>query len=115
MPKISRADQKMALRHQAKQKIGKGSAGAKGLRHHADKVEAGRKNLLTVSSEGGDCKAKKIKNELTYLINNYLPRYDARIEALIDQWRTTGDPEYDPGIRVKLRQARKAHMSDAAL
>ncbi len=113
MPKISRAEQKLALREQAKRKMGKGSGGAKALRNHGDKVEAGRKNLLTISSQGGDSKAKKAKNELTYLLNNYLPRYDARIECLIDQWRTSGDPAYDPGIRTKLRNARRDYMRNS--
>jgi hypothetical protein len=113
MPKMSRAQQKLALREQAKRKMGKGSGSAKGQRSHRDKVEAGRKNLLRISSEGGDSKARKVKNELTYLLNNYLPKYDTRIEALIDQWRTSGDPAYDPGVRTKLRNARKAHMRNS--
>lgn len=109
--KISRSDQKLALRRQAKVKVRAGLGTAAGRRDYADRVEAGRERLLQISSEGGDWKAKKVKNELTYLLNNYLPRYDARIEMLIDQWRTSGDPAYDPGVRAKLRQARKDHMS----
>ena len=52
----------------------------------------------------------KAKNELTFLLNNYLPKYDSRIEALIDIWRRSGDPSYSPSIRTKLRQARRDHM-----
>jgi len=46
-----------------------------------------------------------------YLINNFLPAYETRILQLIDEWRRTGDPSYDPGIRMKLRQAQRDYMS----
>ena len=62
-------------------------------------------------AEGGDSQGKKVKAELTYLLNNYTPKHDCRIEALIDEWRRSGDPSYDVGIKMKLRQARREHMS----
>jgi hypothetical protein len=80
-------------------------------RGYRDKVESGRQEFLQVSNEGGDPKAKKFKGELTYLLNNYLPAYDMRIEHLIDSWRRSGDPTYDPGIRTKLREARRNYNS----
>jgi hypothetical protein len=74
-------------------------------------VDQGLRELRQVSAEGGDGKAQRVKNELNYLLNNYLPSYDMRIEQLIDEWRRSGDPSYDPGIRARLRRARQDHMS----
>ena len=58
----------------------------------------------------------RIKNELNYLLNNYTSANDAKIEQLIDKWRRSGDPAYDPSINVRYRSARKKKMkSDQAL
>lgn len=111
MPKISRAEQKMAMREQAKAKIHGPKYHVTTRVQYAEGVEKGLDNLRRVGAEGGDSKAKKVKAELNYLLNNYLPRYDAQIETLIDEWRRTGDPSYDPGIKVRLRQARREDMS----
>lgn len=107
MPKRSKSEYKMQLRERAQQKV-RPKSGKSGSYNQA--VESGRQRLMRESSEGGDPKAKKIKNELMYLLNNYTPQYDTRILALIDHWRTSGDPSYDPGIRVELRKARQRHM-----
>lgn len=113
MKKPTKSEMKMALRQEAKRKVPGGSFGAGTNLKYRDAVEAGRKQLLIKSSQGGDSSAKKAKNELNYLLNNYAPRYDTRIEHLIDIWRRSGDPEYDPGIRIRLRQAQKEHMRKA--
>ena len=76
----------------------------------SDAIEQGRRQLLLKCNEGGDSASKQYKSELMYLLNNYMPQYDMRIEALIDSWRTSHDPSYDPMIRVRLRQARIEFM-----
>jgi hypothetical protein len=107
----SKAEFKAAIRDQAKRKIGGAlKSDAVSRSQYRDNVEQGLKELRQVSSEGGDGKAKRIKNELTYLLNNYLPQYDNRILQLIDDWRRTGDPAYDPGIRARVVQARRDYM-----
>ena len=104
------------MREEAKRTVrGGASVTAGGVRQHAEAVESGLSRLRMKSAEGGDSKAKRVKNELNYLINNYLPRYDARIETLISDWRTSGDPSYDPSIRGRLRRARQQHMKKNAL
>jgi len=108
---LKRSEKKFAIRDQARQKIHPSMTSAGADRSYREQVESGRQTLNRLASEGGDPKGKRIKQELTYLLNNYLPSYDMRIEQLIDEWRRTGDPSYDPGIRVRLRQARKEHMS----
>lgn len=80
---------------------------------YSRQVERGLTELRTKMNEGGDSKAKRIKSELMYLLNNYLPRYDTRIEHLIDEWRRTGDPEYDPSIRGRHRRASQEHMRNS--
>ena len=105
-----KSDLKFSMREQAKRKIRPTTASPGADVGYRQEVEKGRRQLNQIGSEGGDSVAKKIKAELTYLLNNYLPAYDNRIEMLIDAWRRTGDPSYDPGIRVKLRIARRAHM-----
>ena len=107
----SKSEFKRAIREQAKRKVsGATKYDLVSQRDHRTKVEKGLNELRRISSEGGDANAKRVKNELTYLLNNYLPKYDVRIEQLIDAWRRSGDPSYDPGIRTKLRQARREHM-----
>ena len=105
-----KSELKLEIREQAKRKVRPMVSNVGVDRMYREQVEAGRQELNRISAEGGDPKAKRIRNELTYLLNNYLPGYDIRIEQLIDAWRRTGDPSYDPSIRVKLRQARRDHM-----
>lgn len=114
MPKLSRAEQKLAMREEARRKIhGSGGGTASQRRNHSENVDRGLGQLKTKMAEGGDGKAKSVKSELTYLINNYSPRFDNRIDQLIDIWRRTGDPEYDPSIRSKARQARAKHSRNS--
>jgi len=106
-----KSELKLAYREQARRKVRPSGSSGGLIRGFRGQVEDGRQHLLQVSSEGGDCQAKKVKNELMYLLNNYLPAYDARINSLIDAWRRSGDPAYDPSIRLKHRQARRDHMN----
>ena len=107
---IKKSDYKQQIRAESKRVVQGGKFDRTGHRTYCEDVEKGRKQLLVASNAGGDSKAKQIRSELNYLLNNYLPQYDSRIEALIDAWRTSGDPSYDPGIRVRLRQARIEFM-----
>lgn len=111
MPGMKKSDLKLAIREQARQRVRPTSGNVGADRGYREKVELGRQHLLQTSAEGGDSRGKKIKSELTYLLNNYLPAYDAQIEHLIDEWRRSGDPGYDANIRVQLRQARIKYQS----
>ncbi|HOD50562.1 MAG TPA: hypothetical protein PLM14_16065 [Candidatus Hydrogenedentes bacterium] len=108
-----KSEWKMAIREEAKRKVRGPHCDVSTRGDYSRQVEAGLRELRTKMSEAGDGKAKRIKSELTYLLNNYAPRYDARIEQLIDDWRRSGDPEYDPGIRIKHRKASQIHMRDS--
>ena len=56
------------------------------------------------------------EDEIEYLLKNYTPSNEHKIETLIDRWRTSGDPQYDPSVKLRLRQARKKkNQSDHAL
>jgi hypothetical protein len=71
-------------------------------------IERGRKEILEKAKAGaGENTFQRIRHELNYLLNNYQPSNEPRIEALIDQWRRSGDPAYDPAVRGRLRAARK--------
>ena len=107
---MKKSEYKKQIREEAKRKIRGSQFGVTGSKEYREKVEQGRTQLMRKSNEGGDSNAQKIKNELTYLLNNYTPGYDMRIEQLIDAWRTSHDPSYDPGIKVKFRKARREHM-----
>jgi hypothetical protein len=109
MKALKKSDLKLSIRDEAKRKV-RPSCNPGADRSYRESIERGRNMLNQIGNEGGDSTAKKIKGELLYLLNNYLPSYDMRIENLIDQWRRTGDPTYDPGIRTKLRQVRKQYM-----
>jgi hypothetical protein len=107
----SKSEHKLELRQRALQKVRPSAPG----RGQADALETERRRLLTECNEGGDPRGKKIQNELTFLLTNYAPRHDHRIEQLIDEWRRSGDPAYDPSIRIRHRQARQNHMCDGAI
>ena len=110
MRALRKSDLKLQIRDEAKRKVRSASSNIGADRNYREGVEAGRRQLNELGAEAGDPAAKKYKSELMYLLNNYLPAYDMRIEQLIDAWRRTGDLSYDPGIRVKLRQSRKQYL-----
>ena len=112
---MKKSERKMMIREEAKRKIHGGNSGVTGSREYRERIERGRQQLLRKSSEGGDAKGKRIKGELLYLINNYVPSNDTRIVHLIDEWRRSGDPSYDPGIRLALRKARQEDMKKGPL
>lgn len=111
---LKKSERKLQMRDEAKRKIKGPSGGVTGSREYREKVEQGRRQLLMKAAEGGDNRAQQIRAEVTYLINNYVPSYDHRIEALIDAWRGTGDPSYDPEVKVAFRKARQKHMQESA-
>lgn len=106
---MKKSEFKMRIRDEAKRKVKGYSGGIKDYAAHGDRIEAGRRELLIKSAQGGDTNAQRIRAELTYLLNNYHPRYDMRIEHLIEKWRTAHDPSYDVGIHVRYRQVRKEY------
>ncbi len=107
---LKKSERKLQMRDEARRKIKGAAGGVTGSREYREKVEQGRRQLMVKAAEGGDSRAQQYKAEIHYLINNYVPSYDARIEALIDKWRSSGDPAYDPEVRVELRKARQKHM-----
>jgi hypothetical protein len=71
-------------------------------------IEMGRKHVVERARPGAASRAhKRIKDEIEYLLRNYTDANEAKIEALIDKWRRSGDPSYDPSIKVRLRSARR--------
>ncbi len=111
MPNIKKSEQKLAIREEARRKIRGPAINVGADKSYRSAIEKGHQRLNQLMAEGGDSKAKRVRQELMYLINNYLPSHETRIEQLIDDWRRTGDPSYDPGIRIKLRQAQRDYMS----
>ena len=111
--KMTVSQRKMQMREEARKKIKGPSGGVTGSREYRERVEQGRQQFLVKSSEGGDPRAKRLKGEIEYLLNNYSPAYDTRLEGLIDQWRRSGDPTYSPEIKIRLREARKLYMRDS--
>jgi hypothetical protein len=107
---LSKSEYKLRIREQAKRKIRGPKYDVSGAAKFREDVAQGLKTLRTVSSEGGDSKSVKVRNEITYLLNNYIPQYDARIEQLIEEWRRSGDPTYDVSIRVRFRTVRREYM-----
>lgn len=113
LPKKSKSERKLEMREQAKRKMRGGGSVANTQRSYASAVEKGRKDLNVKSTQAGVSQGKKFKAEIDYLLRNYLPRYDSRIETLIDEWRRCGDPGYSPDVKTRLREARRIHMRDS--
>ena len=77
-------------------------------RRRQKEFEAKRKQQREKEKAGaGAAGHRRIKDEIELLIKSYSPANEQRIEALIDKWRRSGDPSYDPSISLKLRNARK--------
>lgn len=84
---------------------------AKGI-SQKERIEKGRKQMLEKERAGAGANTfKRMRAEIEYLIANYVPANDARIETLIDQWRTSGDPQYSPEVRIKYLNVRKKRDS----
>lgn len=107
---LKKSERKFQMREEARRKIYGNGSGVTGDRAYRERVEKGRQQLMQKAAEGGDNRAKRVKTELTYLINNYVPSHDARIAFLMDEWRRSGDPTYDPAIRIQYRRAVQEHM-----
>ncbi|MBI5093159.1 MAG: hypothetical protein HZB26_12055 [Candidatus Hydrogenedentes bacterium] len=106
----SRSEHKLEIREQAKQKVRGEAYDISSRAKYQSDVQHGYNQLKQLGKEAGDSKAKQVRAELTYLLNNYIPQNDTRIEQLIDMWRRSGDPLYDPGIRAKLMRCRRDDM-----
>ena len=78
-----------------------------------ERVEKGRRKVLDKTAPGAGANTQKgIRAELNYLLNNYSPSNDYKIEILIDKWRRSGDPSYDPAIKLRYRNVRRKKASD---
>ena len=78
-----------------------------------EEVEKGRKRIVEKAAAGAGANTqKRIRDELNYLIDHYTPSNDNKIEVLIDKWRRSGDPAYDPMIKIRYRNARKKKSGD---
>ena len=86
--------------------------GVRAREERLEKIEKGRKEVIAKQRAGtGDNTHKRIKAEIDYLIKSYTPTNDHKIDALIDKWRRSGDPSYDPMIKVRFRNAKKKKSS----
>lgn len=92
-------------------------AGGATHRTRIQDIDTGHKHLKERAKPGaGPATGKRIKDEIEYLLKNYTPSNESKIETLIDKWRTSGDPNYDPGVKIRLRNARrKKNSQDYAL
>lgn len=96
------------LRRGVMERAKKASGPGRDERVYGEEVEKGRKHLMEkVHAKSATAKPILIKTELNYLLANYTSANDAKIETLIDRWRRSGDPDYDPSIKVKHRNVRK--------
>lgn len=110
-------EQRDAVRVLALEQMRNWRQGGAAQRSRVKDIDTGHKRLQDTAKAGaGAATAKRIKDEIEYLLKNYTPSNEAKIETLIDKWRRSGDPSYDPGVRVRLRNARrKKNSSDYAL
>jgi hypothetical protein len=111
------AAQRDAFRAMVLDEFRKWRAGGAERRARMEEIETGRKQLQERAKAGaGAATNKRIKDEIEYLLKNYTPSNEAKIETLIDKWRRSGDPHYDPSVKIHLRNARrKKNSSDYAL
>ena len=78
-----------------------------------ERIEKGRREVLEKAAPGAGANTqKRFRDELNFLWNNYSPYNDNKIETLINKWRRSGDPSYDPAIKLRYRNVRKKKTSD---
>lgn len=75
-------------------------------RHHHD-LEARRRQIRDREQGTRAGENRRIRQEIEQLLRNYTKSNDSRIEALVNKWRRSGDPSYDPGVMSRLQAARK--------
>jgi len=111
------AAERDAIRATALEQMRNWRQGGEAQRARIRDIDTGHKQLKERAKAGaGAATAKRIKDEIEYLLKNYTPSNEHKIEALIDKWRTSGDPGYDPTVRIRLRNARrKKNSQDYAL
>jgi hypothetical protein len=117
LPEAERESRRVTLRAIMLEELSKWNLGGAQQRARIDEIETGRKHLVERARAGALTHAhKRLRDEIHYLIKHYTPSNDYKIETLIDKWRTSGDPAYDPGIKMQLRRARRRKgESDYAL
>lgn len=102
---VSRRD---TLRAHALEQMRNWRQGGTAQRARISDINMGHKHLQERAKPGaGAATGKRIKDEIEYLLKNYTPSNEAKIETLIDKWRRSGDPSYDPSVKVRLRNARR--------
>ncbi len=105
-------EQRDAVRTLALEQMRNWRLGGAAMRSRVNDINTGHKHLQERAKAGaGAATSKRIKDEIEYLLKNYTPSNEAKIETLIDKWRRSGDPSYDPGVKVRLRNARKKKNS----
>ena len=78
-----------------------------------EEVEKGRRKVVDKAAPGAGANTqKRIRDELNYLLNNNSPSNDNKIEMLMDKWRRSGDPSYDPAIKLRYRNVRRKKAGD---
>ncbi len=117
LPADARNARRQELRSAVLEEFSRWKLGGEERRAREAQIELGHKHLKEMAKPGALTHAhKRLKDELDYLLKNYTPTNDNKIEALIDKWRRSGDPAYDPSVKIRLRNARrKKGNSDYAL
>jgi hypothetical protein len=106
------AAERDALRTVALENMRNWRQGGTAQRSRVRDINHGHKHLQERAKPGaGAATGKRIRDEIEYLLKNYTPSNEAKIETLIDKWRRSGDPSYDPSVKTRLRTARKKKNS----
>lgn len=72
-------------------------------RQHLDD-EAKRRHAEHAGTDAG---TRRIRDEIETLLKHYTKANDYKIQSLVDKWRRSGDPSFDPSITARLQTARK--------
>ena len=107
-----RAEERGKLRAHVFEEFRKWRGGGAAHRQNLRNIERGRKEVLEKQKAGaGEATQRRIKAEIEYLIENFTPTNEKKIETLIDKWRRSGDSDYDPAIKLRFRKAKKKKSS----
>lgn len=98
------AELKQALRGTVTETVQKWRRERDARRRQQLESDAARKHK---ENAGAGPAIRRIRDEIELLLKNYTKANDYKIQSLVDKWRRTGDPGFDPSIMARLQSARK--------
>lgn len=105
MEPVDRAVLKQSLWDRAQETVSRWRREQDGRRRQQIESDAQRKHRR--EGHADSAATRRMRDEIELLLRNYTRANDYKIQSLLDKWRRSGDPSFDPSIATRLQMARK--------